>query len=177
MVRLGGRRVRGRRQMVSVHEVGRRTAATAVSRRRRRRRSGTRRHAGNTATEHHVQERFGVVERTQLTLDQLTLFVVVRVVHLEHAHTHTLYDVTVVRGWYTHMVLCRYCSATGMYIYIYITYYYYYDNGQSSPFGSHPYAVGTRRGRATIAFFHIFYFRSPVQERTRKTTRLRRKRI
>lgn len=52
---------------------------------RRWRRGGTRRHAGDTAAEHHVQVRFGVVERTQLTLDQLALFVVVCVVHLEHA--------------------------------------------------------------------------------------------
>lgn len=52
---------------------------------RRWRRGGTRRHAGDTAAEHQVQVRFGVVERTQLTLDQLALFVVVCVVHLEHA--------------------------------------------------------------------------------------------
>jgi len=79
-----GRRRRGgirrcRREVV-LHHTG-----DGQRRWRRRRRSGTRRHAGDSAAEHQVQVRFGVVERTQLTLDQLALFIVVCVVHLEHA--------------------------------------------------------------------------------------------
>lgn len=161
MVRLGGRRVRGRRQMVSVYEVGRRTAATASGRRRWRRRrwSGTRRHAGYTATEHHVQERLGVVERTQLTLDQLALFVVVRVVHLEHTYTHT-HNIRRDRG--KGLVYAWYCTVITA-LRAYVTYYLLATitaGRQSSPFGSRRAAhLYTRAhgGDARQSLFTMFF--------------------